>query len=316
MKKEEVLRIELPKGAEYRRVKVTDGIVSIVYAKESVKETVASNNAELKQANKEEQFTNRRVKRPNVYGPSSIPEIITEVSLKPDPLIGGTDVYQKDNGTDYWYCRIKEGRDEFMYVPFSDLTMSDLLYDSSGKEHNFVTGSECEFMQNVWNALKHKPKSDGVWIPVFEPSKNQNGKIQYVSGQPIFDSFDCCKWEMFLEAYSPQNESRMASTTTYFLLLLRWIKDEIATIKQLTESSRYISYYGNNYELSGERQFGGFYDFVGNTGKILKDENSKSGYFFAGGHSGLGIESLSDIVEAVKPEHISPGDVGLLELIR
>ena len=126
MMDEKVLRIELPKGAQYLRVEVTDGIVSIIYAEESVKETKASNKVETEKATQkcesQKQFINKRIKRVSRFGLSSATETITEDSSKPAPLIGGTEVYQKDNGTNYWYCRIKNGRDEFMYVPFDDLT--------------------------------------------------------------------------------------------------------------------------------------------------------------------------------------------------
>ena len=315
MKNEKVLRIELPKGAQYRRVEVTDGIVSIVYAEESVKETKASNEVEAKKATQEaesqKQFINKRIKRVSHFGLSSPTETIVEDSSKPAPLIGGTEVYQKDNGTNYWYCRIKNGRDEFMYVPFSDLTINDLIYDASGKERNFDLGFQYTFMLNVWKALKNKPEIEGVWLPVYEPSKYNNGGIHYVSGQPIRRDLDSYRWEMFLEAYSPENGSRMASTTTYSLLLLRWLKDGIATISQLAISSRYIASYGDTYELTGERRFCGFYDFVGNTSKIVKDVDSPLGYSTIGGRS-----ALSNLLYEEKPHHVFPSCVGLLELTR
>ena len=43
-------------------------------------------------------------------------------------------VYQKDNNTPYWYCKIKDGRDEFMHLYFEDLTEDDVLYDAKGKK--------------------------------------------------------------------------------------------------------------------------------------------------------------------------------------
>ena len=321
MEKEEVLSIELPKGAEYRRVEVTDGVVSIVYVKDSVEEIITSDKIKTKKENRnietKEQFTNRgRIKRVTHFGLSSMPEIITEDSSKPTPLIGGTEVYQKDNGTDYWYCKIKNGRDEFVYIRFDDLTINDLLFDSSGKERDFEAGFAYDFMLKVWKALKNKPETKGVWLPAYEPSKDDDGGIQYVSGQYIRRDLDCCRWEMYLEAYSSENGSRMASTTTYFLLLLRWLKDGIATISQLAISSRYIASYGDTYELTGERRFCGFYDFVGNTSKIVKDADSPSGYSTIGGHDGYGARGLSNLRHEKEQYCVFPGQVGLLELIR
>ena len=52
MEKEEVLSIELPKGAEYRRVGVTDGVVSIVHVKDSVEEIITSDRIKTKKENR------------------------------------------------------------------------------------------------------------------------------------------------------------------------------------------------------------------------------------------------------------------------
>lgn len=316
MKKEEVLSIELPNGAEYQRVEVTDGVISIFYSRDSEEEVKVSErdqtveeNSSIKSAKK---VTNKRFKRVSPFELSSKPEIIADGSSKPVPLIGGTEVYQKDNGTDYWYCKIKNGRDEFIYIQFDDLTTNDLLFNSSGKARDFDAGYKYNFMMNVWNALKNKPETKGVWLPVYEPSKDKNGGIQYVSGEYIRRDLDCHRWEIFFEAYSPENGSRMASTTTYFLLLLRWLKDRNAFIEELAGSTkRYITSYGDTYEVTGERSFCGFYDFVGNTAKIVKDPKSKSGYSISGGSDGL-----SCFRQKESAEYVCPGNVGLLELIR
>ena len=72
MKKEKAIRINLPDGAEYRRVEVTDGGISIIYAEESAMEAVKALNATLK----------------------AIP--------KPARLVGGTEVYQEGLPNWYW----------------------------------------------------------------------------------------------------------------------------------------------------------------------------------------------------------------------
>lgn len=68
MKKEKAIRINLPNGAEYRRVEVTDGGISIIYA---FKTGIDSSKTVLK----------------------ALP--------KPTPLIGGTEVYQMRGFFDY-----------------------------------------------------------------------------------------------------------------------------------------------------------------------------------------------------------------------
>ncbi|MBQ2938208.1 MAG: hypothetical protein IJE05_04965 [Clostridia bacterium] len=60
---------------------------------------------------------------------------ITEDGIpKPERLLGGTEVYQKE-GVPYWYCKIKNGRDEFMHLYTEDLVEEDLYFDSkTGKK--------------------------------------------------------------------------------------------------------------------------------------------------------------------------------------
>lgn len=148
---------------------------------------------------------------------------------KPERLIGETQVYQKE-GIPYWFCKIK-GRDEFMHLYTEDLSIDDLLYDSkTGIERNFSTFRQKHFKENVLEALKNKPK-EGRWIPVFEPSSDGKGGLQFVKGEKPLVGLKVPEWCKMLEEYSPENESGIASKTTCFLLLLRWLKDGIATLE-------------------------------------------------------------------------------------
>lgn len=288
MAEEKVMYVKLPDGAKYQRVEVTeDGKVGIVYTKECL-------------SNKE------------------IP--------KPIPLIGGTDVYQKDNGTPYWYCKIKEGRDEFMHLYFKDLTEQDLLFDD-GKARIFTTMNQEKFMFNVLEALKNKPKEGYRWIPVFEPSVSDKN-LQYVAGEKVLRMLYSDEWEQIFNEYSPTNGSQPASITTYFLLALRWLKDGTATLKQLADDSKEIGHYWDteNYkgdlEKTGEREFGGLFGFVGNTYKIVKDPASDSGFSYVGGHcGGFGNDMPLTNVKFVKYPNRNPYmkekfGVGLLELTK
>ena len=329
MKKEKALRIELPQGAEYRRVEVTDSGISIIYAEESVDTVMESSEAETTKSTQvvesEKPFINRRVKRAPRFEASSISETSSQIpTSKPTPLIGGTDVYQKDNGTNYWYCKIKGGRDEFMYLYFGDLTSDDLLYDAEGKERRFYTAREREFKINVLNALEHRPESGFVWIPVYEPSKDSDGNLQYVSGEKVLRELNCYTWEETFNNYSPENGSRMASMTTYHLLLLRWIKDGIATVEQIANDSAEIGHFYDSpnakgyLEKTGERQFGGLYGFVGNTYKVVKDSEAVSGFSNCGSsyaYTGRKIP-LADVVHDSYPYLTMQYGVGLIELIR
>lgn len=290
---EKVLYINLPDGANYQRVEVTeDGRIGIVYTERCV------NNK-------------KTIKVP-----------LTTVIPKPAPLIGGTEVYQKDNGTPYWYCKIKEERDEFMYLYFGDLTEVDLLCDKNGEFREFTTGRQKKFKVDVFEALKNKPKKGFTWIPVCEPSPDCAGNVQYVSGEKVLRKLTSYQWEEIFKAYSPENGSHMASITTNFLLLLRWLKDGLATFEQLVANSKEIGHFLDSentkrgFEKTGERQFGGLKGFVGNTCKIVKDSESISGFSILGGHCGVyGYNyPLGYIVHDDEPDVIDCKSVGLMEL--
>lgn len=292
--KEKALYINLPDGASYRRVEVTaDGRICIIYT---------------------EQYVSKE---------KSIEEILTGTIPKPIPLIGGTEVYQKDNGTPYWYCKIKEGRDEFMHVYFEDLTEKDLLYDANGKKRKFVTPKQKMFETNVKEVLKSKPKEGYRWLPVYEPSENSNGNLCYIAGAKVFQDLNAYQWYRKLEQYSPENGSKQATYTTYFLLLLRWLKDGIATIEQLADDSTEIGHYRyskdakiHQLEKTGDREFGGLYGFVGNTNKIVRTYETELDFSLIGGnYCAVGSEyPLARVRYGYNPEIL--GNIGLLELTK
>lgn len=280
--KEKVKYIDLPDGAKFRRVEVTeDGRIAIFYTLE----------------------------RP-----------------KPNPLIGGTEVYQKDNNTLYWYCKIKNERDEFMYVDFNDLTEKDLYFETNGKKREIATELEKDFEEKVLKALKNKPKEGYRWIPVFEPSKNSRGNLQYVAGEEVFIGTSPLEWEEMFKEYSPKNGSQMASTTTYFLLLLRWLKDGIATLEEISDDARWLGNFKNNkyatnsFEKTGEREFGGLFGFVGNTSKTVRDSEKRVGFSSIGGYCQYPYNSPTmssfNLKYLWSAKDKSFSDVGLLELTK
>lgn len=137
-----------------------------------------------------------------------------------------------------------------------------------------------EFEKNVFEALKNKPKEGYRWIPVYEPSLKR-GRLQFVKGKEPFVCSSYSEWEKLIREYLPENESSTFSTNTYFLLLLRWLKDRIATIDQLVSDSKDIGHFEDSpnakhgIEHTGEREFGGLYGFVGNTVKIMQGSNGR-----------------------------------------
>lgn len=293
MQVEKALRINLPDGIEFRGVEVTDGGLLITYAIENDIDFI------------------------NIS--------ITDSIARPTRLVGGTRVYQKE-GTNYWFCKIKNGRDEFMYLDFSDLTEDDILYTKDGEERKFVTERQKEFRENAIKAIENKPAEGFRWIPVYEASGNYySGILRFVSGANVLTDISTNSWKEFFEKYSPENGSRMASITTYFLLLLRLLKDGYVTIEQLADDSKEIGRYydsKNNdtlqeFEMTGTRQLGGL-SCLGNSQKIVLDPESKTGFSIVGGSfDDLGIDRPFACVDKNLPGWFIPYySVGLLELTR
>ena len=294
MKEEKVMYVILPKDAEYRKAYVTgDGKVAIIYAEETAIDTVNASKT------------------------------VSKALPKPTPLIGGTEVYKKES-LPYWYCKIKDGRDEFMHLYFGDLTNDDVLYTADGKKRKFITERQKKFRADVMKALENMPEEGFRWIPAYEPSKDDGGNIQYVSGVNVLRGLNSYNWEEAFQNYSPENGSRMSSITTYFLLLLRLLKDGFATIEQLADNSKEIGHYWDSenakheFEKTGERQLGGLYGFAGNTCKIVKDSESSSGFSLLGGYCyNFGYEfPLADVGHGNVPYGTQDGVVGLLELTK
>lgn len=241
---------------------------------------------------------------------------------KPKALVGGSEVYQ-NNDVPYWYCDIKDGRDSFMHIYMADLKEEDLLYDSkTGKNREFSTRRQKQFKRDVLEALANKPKEGFRWIPVYEPSSTTDGSVQFVENEKPLVGLSCLEWDKMLEEYSPANESGKSSKTTYFLLLLRWLKDGFASLEQLADHSEEIGHYWDSenekhsFEKTGERKFGGLYGFVGNTCKIVEDLNSESSYLLLGGNCSYVGNSfpLADVDRVDHPDSKVNGGVGLLEL--
>ena len=296
MKKEKVMYIDLPRGSEFQRAYVTeDGkkLAAVILTEET---DIDSSKT------------------------------VSKALPKPTSLVGGTEVYQKE-GLPYWFCKIKDGRDEFMHLYFSDLTNDDVLYTADGKKRKFITERQKKFRADVMKALENMPEEGFRWIPVYEPSKDDGGNLQYVSGVIALRGLNCYDWEEAFQNYSPENGSRMSSITTYFLLLLRLLKDGFATIEQLADDSKQIGHYWDSenakhkFEKTGERQLGGLYGFAGNTDKIVKVSelgSGSSGFSLLGGryyYSG-DLYPLAGVGRDNSPDHAKNYSVGLLELTK
>ena len=209
----------------------------------------------------------------------SFAEDIQNVSKKlpkPTPLVGGTEVYQKE-GLPYWFCKIKDGRDEFMHFYFGDLTENDLIYWADGRKREFFTDRKKRFKTVIRYALDNMPKyKDFRWIPVYPPSMNADGNLQFISSRRInLLKKNTYNLVQIFQTYSPENESDMTSITVYWLLLLRLLKDGVATIEQLAGETKAKKQYWDCKD-SDEPLLGG------DVFKIVRDEDAPGGFSLLG----------------------------------
>ncbi|MBQ2938209.1 MAG: hypothetical protein IJE05_04970 [Clostridia bacterium] len=190
------------------------------------------------------------------------------------------------------------------------------------EKRHFVTNEEQEFLENALRALENKPKEGYRWLPVFEPSADGKGGLQFVRGEKPKVGFDCYKWQKLMTEYSPENESGKCSIHTYFLLQLRWLKEGIVTLEQLADDSKDIGHYRDSenakhdVELTGQREFGGLYGLIGNTWKMLGDPNSKFGFSVVGGdcYDDGKEHPAADVFRIRNSNFKDNNTVGLLEL--
>lgn len=231
-----------------------------------------------------------KFRRVSVEGNGKIGIIYTQPEIpKPKNLVGGNGVYQ-DVDSPYWYCTLKNG-DTFMYLYVEDLTEEDFCYNPVRTQNEYLNRKQESFKIDILEALANKPKK-GVWLPVFESSADKNGNLRFVKDAiPLTGKMNAKEWKEKAREYSPENKSKMCSKTTYILMLLRWLKDQVATYEQIVYDSSELGTYflsrtnGEEPVKTGQRKFGGLYGFVGNTYKIIENTDPYSAYRFlmAGG---------------------------------
>ena len=178
-----------------------------------------------------------------------------------------------------------------MYLYVEDLTEEDFCYNPVRTQNEYLNRKQESFKIDILEALANKPKK-GVWLPVFEPSADKNGNLRFVKDAiPLTGKMNAKEWKEKAREYSPENKSKMCSKTTYILMLLRWLKDQVATYEQIVYDSSELGTYflsrtnGEEPVKTGQRKFGGLYGFVGNTYKIIENTDPYSAYRFlmAGG---------------------------------
>ncbi len=131
--------------------------------------------------------------------------------------------------------------------------------------------------------------------PAMDPSLD-NGNIVYVKGKKPAVGKSPKYWDSKAKKFMPEKNSRMGSRLKYDAFLCLLIKHLIEekgykvadAWKAVCDDSRKLGHYRNSknakgkLEPTGSRKVWKFYDWV-NTCKIVKDENSASGFSLVGG---------------------------------
>lgn len=199
------------------------------------------------------------------------------------------------NGEVFWFG--PDGR--FMYRETRKRSVSKEHFSVMAAKEIMVVKNWCEnvipqterqkvYIRLVKEALEVGPKEFA--IANLEPSVDDLGRIYYKEGAPVARGFTCCEWVCKACEFAPEYESNLA--TKHQLVL--WYAYRIAmgfwTIEYVCDdsSSQGNYWYSPNsvhfVEKSGARAVGGAKDGVGNTSKIVVNEDNT--YLVFGGYYG------------------------------
>lgn len=146
---------------------------------------------------------------------------------------------------------------------------------------------EEKLRQNILNARENYT-SKGFYPPIYEPSLDADGNIQFVAGATPAEGHSSVWWNENGEKFCPERDSRQGTDEEYYLFIGYLIKEGHLTWEQAAVDSRSVGNYLDSpnspkaMEKTGTRSYGGFYGFVGNTCKYVKQAKA-SGYALMGG---------------------------------
>ena len=141
--------------------------------------------------------------------------------------------------------------------------------------------------QNILNARENYT-SKGFYAPIYEPSLDADGNIQFVAGVTPAVSHSDVWWNKKGAEFCPERDSSQGTDEEYYLFIGYLIKEGHLTWKQAAVNSRSVGNFWDSpdspkaMEKTGTRNCGGFYGFVGNTCKYVKQAKA-SGYALMGG---------------------------------
>lgn len=190
----------------------------------------------------------------------------------------------------YFFTKIY-GRDEFMLVDLSDLSLMDI-------PQRFRRFIEKNLLKRkiVPNDMKGVNRKLYFFISSKEASliggnikdKTSNVSLQFIDGvEPPYNlTFE--QWELLSSNYM-RGVSELADISDYFLLLLRLLKDKVISEEEIDRDSSNIGHYRdgkdpkNKLEKTGARELAGLSIF-GNTSNTVKNSwSTKFKYAQMGG---------------------------------
>ena len=170
----------------------------------------------------------------------------------------------------------------YAYIKTEDLSESDFGYEPK-------TDWQRKGKSRIFEALKNKPECGGFYTTTYEVSESEDGTLQSVPDAIPAVGKSCSEAKKLAEKFDPERGSRLGTVNEYFLVIARLIKDGVITWEQAFDDSKDVGNYWTSsdspkeMEKTGSRWTGEISNFIGNTIKIVSDEESRSGFSLAGG---------------------------------
>lgn len=151
---------------------------------------------------------------------------------------------------------------------------------------------EEELRQNILNARENYT-SKGFYAPIYEPSLDADGNIQFVAGATPAVGHSAVWWNKKGMEFCPERDSSQGTDEEYYLFIGYLIKEGHLTWKQAAVDSRSVGNYLDSptktMEKTGTRSCGGFYGFVGNTSKYVKQAKDSEYALMGSSYSSSGF---------------------------
>ena len=203
--------------------------------------------------------------------------------------------------------------DVFRWIDVTEIKKYDF-----GRERENIY--EEKLRQNILNARENYT-SKGFYAPIYEPSLDADGNIQFVAGATPAVGHSAVWWNEKGEKFCPERDSRQGTDEEYYLFIGYFIKEGHLTWKQAAVNSRSVGNFLDSLdspkamEKTGTRSCGCFYGFVGNTCKYVKQAKASEYALMGGSYDNDGDNfPVADACTIMFPNSVSNHSVGWLVL--